>query len=421
MSTDVNFTTYLFGNTNGRYIQYPQDYTQEIFEDILNKSNPSMGSFIAVHRKNNIMYYIYVRRRAITHVEELQNDYSPSVTNSYVGICIAFNSIMLKELSPLFKQFEDLIERLVIEEKVLSAYKNTIVIADEPIDIINNKLHAARDIINKAIREIEALYTELPPVSYGVESQEIQTFNILTDNENKIFENTHKYSFSIIYKDEISRSPLFIQAINNEIEYNKKQVEIKKYSNVLYALFFSFSVFFCILISSNNISPKNDIYRTECDEQKSRIRDYETAIENNNKEINSNKENIRLTERKILTQIKSNVEKINKISQHVPFLVLHVSGNVSNDTLKIDLVGNVLSEKKTKIPIGIKMWNSDGELLRGEKSPNGYTHIEDINVTEGNNYSITLTPDNTGVRYYGTTQIELTHNGTLLTNKDLDL
>ncbi len=418
-SAEINVATYLFGCTSGKYIQYPQDYTQDFFENISKKSVQTSQSFIAVHRKGNMMYYIYVRRKPRSYIHELQNRTPLKASNSYVGMCISLNSIMLKELAPLFRIFENLIEHFVIEEKILSVYEKAIVIADEPTDIINNKLNIARSIIDKAIKDVvEELYIDLPPVSYGVESQTIQTFNILKDKEEDIFDKSHKYSLSFVYKDNVTESSRLTETIRESKNYVSKQEEGRE--NALLA--FIILIVCCFTISYKNISPKIDAYKTVYDNQKSRTKDYKIAIDKNNKEIKSNKENILLTERKILSAVKNNAEKIKNISELVPIIFLHISGDASEDTLTIDFVGNVLSEDKKEIPLGIKIWNNDGKLLRGEKSPNGYTHIEKLKVIEGNNFSITLTNENTGVYSYSQkTQIEITYNGFLLANKDLDL
>ena len=415
----INFTTYLFGSTNGRYIQYPQDYTQEIFEDVFNKSIPTMQSFIAVHRKNNMMYYTYVRRRANNYINEIMNINSSNVKVSYIGICIALNSVMFKKISPLFKMFEGLIEKLVLEGDVFSVCERTIVIADEPAEIINRKLYIARDIVNKAIKEENELYTELPCVSYGVESQEIQKFNILLDKEEIISDASHKYSLSFVYKNDIIESPLLIQAINKatiiEESNKKRQNKINRISNILYALFLFLSFLLCFLISYSILSPKKEAYNIEYNKLKSSIKNYERVIADKDREIKNNKENIHLTERKILNSIKNNVEKINKISPQVPIIILSLDGVTSNDTLTISFVANTLSENKEEVPLAINLWDSEGEPLRGKKSPNGYTHIEKIKLTEENKYKIILTHDNTGVYHYpGTTQIEITYNGILL-------
>lgn len=422
-SAEINVATYLFGCTSGKYIQYPQDYTQDFFENISKKSVQTSQSFIAIHRKGNMMYYIYVRRKPRSYIDELQNRTPLKASNSYVGMCISLNSIMLKELAPLFRIFENLIEHFVIEEKILSVYEKAIVIADEPTDIINNKLNIARSIIDKAIKDVvEELYIDLPPVSYGVESQTIQTFNILKDKEEDIFDKSHKYSLSFVYKDNVTESSRLTETIREfslaSKNYVSKQEEGRE--NALFA--FIILIVCCFTISYKNISPKIDAYKTVYDNQKSRTKDYKIAIDKNNKEIKSNKENILLTERKILSAVKNNAEKIKNISELVPIIFLHISGDASEDTLTIDFVGNVLSEDKKEIPLGIKIWNNDGKLLRGEKSPNGYTHIEKLKVIEGNNFSITLTNENTGVYSYSQkTQIEITYNGFLLANKDLDL
>ena len=67
----MNSSVYIFGNLRNGYVQYPDDYAQEVLGSFAIKSKSKTQ--VIVHRDKNLMYYGYVRRL--------------DVTGQYIGFC----------------------------------------------------------------------------------------------------------------------------------------------------------------------------------------------------------------------------------------------------------------------------------------------------------------------------------------------
>ena len=92
----MNITTYIFGNFKSGYYQFPTDYTQTVFQIFYN--NCKAKTQIAVHRKDDLIYYAYIRK--------LESSY-------YIGLCAVLNGSCFKQPHTLFSTFEMIVERMV--------------------------------------------------------------------------------------------------------------------------------------------------------------------------------------------------------------------------------------------------------------------------------------------------------------------
>ena len=88
----INSSIYIFGNFDGGYTQYPDNYAKNIYQKYFVQS-PSKSQII-IHRENDLMYYGYVRK--------LDNN------SQYIGFCVLLNGSMFSNISILFSIFENL-------------------------------------------------------------------------------------------------------------------------------------------------------------------------------------------------------------------------------------------------------------------------------------------------------------------------
>lgn len=186
----MNSAAYIFSN-DGTYSQYPDDYAKEIFQKMA--ENASGESTVAIHRENNLMYYVYIHRTCKEYY------YLNDPHSGYFGFCIILNDLMLTDIKGLFSIFEDATNRLIGDGKIL--YKN------REGDLCNSDLNfyqkEAADIIaylNSRILELEATAKKLPPLSYSIANTEMKKFSI-DDDPTETVESSAKYAYTFITKE----------------------------------------------------------------------------------------------------------------------------------------------------------------------------------------------------------------------------
>ena len=95
---------YIFGNFADGYSQYPDNYTHNLFEAIA-KSRQAESEII-YHREGALTYYIYTREIS-------------KIDNTFIGLCYVFNDVLIKDFTPLFSIFEDVITNIVVTGEML--------------------------------------------------------------------------------------------------------------------------------------------------------------------------------------------------------------------------------------------------------------------------------------------------------------
>lgn len=189
----MNSTAYIFSNS-GTYSQYPDDYAKEIFQKMA--ENASGESTVAIHRENNLMYYVYIHRacKEYNYFNEPHCYYS-----GYFGFCIILNDLMLTDIKGLFSIFEDATNRLIEDGKIL--YQN------REGDLCSSDLafyqKEAADIIaylSSRIPELEATAKKLPPLNYSIANTEIKKFSTDKDLAETV-ESSAKYAYTFITKE----------------------------------------------------------------------------------------------------------------------------------------------------------------------------------------------------------------------------
>lgn len=102
----MNFNFYIFGNPQGRYSQYPQDYTRDIFTP---HTEGLTGSRAIIYRHLDLMHYIFI--------ENLGD-------GRYIGLCLIFNHIRAKYVKNLFEFLRQVIETQAVENRKFLEYSD---------------------------------------------------------------------------------------------------------------------------------------------------------------------------------------------------------------------------------------------------------------------------------------------------------
>ena len=135
----MNVTVYVFSKLNGKYSQYPDDYTRELFDKF--QSMSGAGAKMVIHRDGDLMYYGYIRQ--LTRKED------------YMGFCILLNGVMLTQMEQLASLFE-------------KAYK------EANVFFTVEMAESVSAMIKEGVEQMEC--EALPPMAYGISNDEKAVF-----------------------------------------------------------------------------------------------------------------------------------------------------------------------------------------------------------------------------------------------------
>ena len=161
----MNVTVYVFSKLSGRYSQYPDDYTRELFDKF--QSLSGAGAKMVIHRDGDLMYYGYVRQK--------------TGTEDYVGFCILLNGVMLTGIEPLAAVFE-------------KAYK------EANVFFTVEMAESVSAMIKEDVAEMECV--ALPPVAYGISRDMTKMFVDEDWNKEEIVRATAMYPYVVVEYNE---------------------------------------------------------------------------------------------------------------------------------------------------------------------------------------------------------------------------
>ena len=187
----MNSNVYVFGRLGAGYTQYPNDYTNIIFDDL--SSRTSGPSQMAIHREGDIMYYAYIRK-----LDKEQQ---------YIGFCVVLNGVNFSFPTKLFGIFENAVADLVSRGEILEFEENGDVLS-KVTNLYEKEFEVGYvvSVIKNAILDFGGGTFKLPPTDYGVAKDECQTFSVDDSNE-KIVDSVCKYPYVFVLKDKNLNTP----------------------------------------------------------------------------------------------------------------------------------------------------------------------------------------------------------------------
>ena len=202
----MNSTFYIFGKFNGSYAQFPVDYTQDIFQQLPNRSSFS-NTQLVIHRDGNLMYYCYMRK--------LEQD-------NFIGFCLLLNDAMIEEIPALFELFDNGISHLALAGEIVKINDNGDIVSNT--DSLLSNRQTIQQIANNMMRDLNHLVEtrkKLPAQSLAVSQDEIKRFNI-RDDAKQIVDSALSYAFVFVTKDEDSQN---IDSYRSTIKRLKEETE----------------------------------------------------------------------------------------------------------------------------------------------------------------------------------------------------
>ena len=272
---------YIFGNFADGYSQYPDNYTHNLFEAIGNSRHAE--SEIIYHREGALTYYIYTREIS-------------KIDNTFIGLCYVFNDVLIKDFAPLFSIFEDVITNIVVTGEMLEfANDGKLSTKINQLYTHTEELQRISDYLNSKLTSLGKITEKLPPINYGVATNEWKTFSY--KDKSDIHSTILDYSNIRIIKGEgydtaaLSSYAGKLNSLNNEktaalqtIDKQKQEISDLKKKQKNYKLVIWLIVFICIggIIFISTINSRNETIlrlNNNIETQKQTIETQENTIE----------------------------------------------------------------------------------------------------------------------------------------------
>lgn len=400
----MNSSAYIFGSFGNGYTQYPDDYSQTIFQKF-NEHSSSAQTQIAIHRDNNLMYFGYLRK--------LQGE-------QYIGFCILLNDVMISDLKGMFFLFENTIMSLVINGEILQFSDKGEIISK--VDRFYRKqefVEQAVECLKVGFDKLEGNQCKLPTLNYGISKDEVKYFDV-AESEEEIFKAAYTYGYTYIYKDKSFNTQSLnsykgvvtrlnrekqeiVKQLNSLLEEHKKVLRQKK--QVQYVIILLFTVLACAL-GLFFLNDSLNVTRNELTDANNSIVKKNGEIENKSEQISALKSTVQNLKSSLEAEI-SRREKAERdlddykssISSFFPIFITDVEiGNADGDSNLETYYGNTIYSSNSMylkpriaykgirsdetITLYVKLYTPSG-LSTNNSSPLGYSFSESIAVSDG--------------------------------------
>lgn len=239
----INSSTYFFWKSEKGYYQFPMDFNEDLFKSYSDTFNSD--SQIVVHRNTNLMYYTYMRK--VTESD-----------SHYIGISIVINGLETNSINSLFRLFEKIFEKIVVEEKILF-YNNEGIIEFKDLVINSNidYLDSLTLLIKEYVNQGRNSFNEILPINYSIG---IDDYSIISIDEGDVavkecIRNNNKVFIiknSKLVSSELCGLKVRLVHLNEQIEflknYNNEQNNYNK-SNNNYITWMTISISLIIVIT----------------------------------------------------------------------------------------------------------------------------------------------------------------------------
>lgn len=387
----MNCTTYIFGSLKQGYSQYPNDYSKGVFEKML--SHCEDDTQIVTHREKDLMYYAYVRKC--------------SSDNTAIGLCIVFNSLMMKDTSALFSLFEEAVGKISTDGDVLTFGNdgNIIPSVEKLEETVQGQIERVRTYLLEKAVSIEEYCIKLPPVSYGVDVDAIKRFSH-KDKAEEIAQVSCTYDYTCISKDKdfdnetILRNRDLVKAANTQrIEAEKLYKDVSNSNIKKTVIWGSVISFFSFIIGYF-------IFKNPYDDLITELNALENNLQNVTKlkvktEQDLNNQYFHLQESK-----KSHSREMAKIQDKLPLFIKEVKiGNTDEKGNIVTKFGEMIHSSSSMYitprlviygirdytaQVELKLYDAYGMMQTGETSPINASCNDIIRVKKGEYKTIIL-------------------------------
>lgn len=384
----MNFSFYILGTPEGRYSQYPDDYTASTLAGL---QEGMAGARLVIYREMDLVHYAYTERLG---------------NNSIIGFCLIFNKARIQKPRQLIRLFRFIIEKRLVESGEVIKYTDdgelrfkvrSMSECIKEYDRLKGFLNSEFE-NNASKYDIEPLTTTYNGVrSTGELDRNASDGQIvaLTNQHNKVIVDDdngieHGYIPQVIASlreqnkkanEEIAR----LQEANANLERKKKQ-----YSFVILLALIILGCGVGLFFLNNNLnSTRGELEQANqtISNKNSEISELNSTIESKNREIKQEKERY------------SNLES--EIASVAPFVItrVEIGSTYKGGGMETDF-GSTLYRSRARFltpkvyyrgfisgsyTIKTKWFRPSGPLITGDSSPYGYSQSNSNSFSKGSN------------------------------------
>lgn len=160
----MNCTFYFYGDFGFGYNQYPYDGAEATFRRVASLATGKLQSYI--RREGDTMYYGYMCRL-------------DQGAGQYFGLCLLMHGVMVRDLRILKQMLEEVVENIVIADRILSIDERGNIIANvrQLVDY-RNELSRIEHVVQQKLLSLDSQWMTLPQLRFGISVEEVRSLSI---------------------------------------------------------------------------------------------------------------------------------------------------------------------------------------------------------------------------------------------------
>lgn len=384
----MNFSFYFIGTPEGRYSQYPDDYTASTLSGL---QKGMTGARLIIYREMDLVHYAYTERLG---------------SNSTIGFCLIFNKARIQKPRQLIKLFRFIIEKRLVESGEVIKYSENgeLTFRVKAMNECIKEYDRLKGFLNSEFENNASKYDIVPlATTYnGIKSTGELDRNssdgqiiAMTNQHNKVIVNDdsgidHGYIPQVISSlreqnqkanEEIAR----LQKENASLERKKKQYSFV----ILLALIILGCGAGLFFLNDNLNSTRDELIQANetINDKNNEISNLNSTIKSKNREIKQEKERY------------SNLES--EIASVAPFVItkVEIGSTYKGGGIETDF-GSTLYRSRVRFltpkvyyrgfvsgsyTIKTKWYRPSGSLITGNSSPYGYSQSNSNSFSKGRN------------------------------------
>lgn len=416
----MNCSTYIFGDFELGYSQYPDDFTNLIFQS--EQFKPKAKTQIAIHKDGNLVYYVYYRSL-------------DDKKDCYVGLSIVFNGLICKDIAKLFRLFEDAVTSMLVSGKIIEfSDDGSLTSKATRLYLEKTEIERITQTLVLSVNQIPSSdFCVLPPVNLSVGTDEVFSVSadefakhysdILTSHnrvlvlKDKDFNSAQMSGYASrlnkLYKEKkkLQEENESIRKRNEQLNRQKKQVTV-----VVVLVVVLSACLIGLILFNNNVNRLN----SEISEHQAAISDLSKVVERRDFSLDSLRgiSDSRLSTINSLKSDQNNLKKTIKrknatldslsdaftdykftITQAYPLIVndIEIANTYKGGKIQTDYGRSIYSHetmylcpkikyqglKNCRVNLKVRWYKPNGELSRGDSSPAGFSQSELCGISMG--------------------------------------
>lgn len=229
----MNCSSYIFGNFESGYTQYPDDQTRDMFL-FCSQLSGNQHQMI-VHREEKIMHYIYI------HTLDANK-------GTYIGISFNVSEMMVDDFSGLYSLLQNTLVKLAVQGNILDFNYSDIVSKTNHFYKKEVEIQKAFNELMEELERFQDSVIPLPPKAYGINQQSYNITGVEKD-KSKLVEDSNKYGYLVLTKKQEKDIQISdVKTIIDSVPLKRKHTKKYTIKDKLLFIFIAISILEFIII-----------------------------------------------------------------------------------------------------------------------------------------------------------------------------